>query len=388
MKFKTKLLVANCVPLILFAIIALILGLVQFRASLYSEKEGNLRSTALAALTLYASQGYGDYGIGEDGYVWRGMNQNISKKTSIVDDLKRQTGIDITFYYGDTSVMTSLKDASGLRLVGTPADENIRTYILEQGKQLWFKSLYIDGKQYQAYVIPVRQESDDSVAGALMASQSAEGFDRIILNYTLTMMVSVLLMLFAVLLFIRAHVDWFMQKYSEVSDKSRHDLLTGLLNKLTFENESKEYLQNQREDEDKAILLILDFDNFKHVNDTYGHQVGDDVLKEFANILACEFRPQDLLGRVGGDEFMVLMRGVRDKDVGRADEISAEILEQLNKLRIGKAGPFSCSIGIGTDSTGYGFGELYKLADKALYEAKERGKACYVRYDSTDDAKS
>lgn len=387
MKFKTKLLVANCVPLILFAIIALIIGLVQFRASLYTEKEGNLRSTALAALTLYSSQGYGDYGVGEDGYIWRGLNQNISKKTSIVDDLKRQTGIDITFYYGDTSVMTSLKDASGLRLIDKTADENIQTYILDQGKQLWFKSLYINGNEYQAYVIPVRQESDDSVVGALMASQSAKGFDNIILNYTLTMLISVLIMLTAVLLFIRAHVDWFMQKYTEVSDKSRHDLLTGLLNKLTFENESKEYLQYQHEDGDIAILLILDFDNFKHVNDSYGHQIGDAVLKAFAQILTREFRPHDLLGRVGGDEFMVLMRGIKDKDVGRADEISSDILKLLEKLHVGKAGPFSCSIGIGTDSTGYDFDALYKLADKALYEAKERGKACYVRYDSADNVK-
>ena len=384
MKFKTKLLVANCVPFVLFAIVALLIGLVQFRSSLYTEKEGNLRSTALAALTLYSSQGYGDYSFKNDGCVWRGMNQNISRKTSIVDDLKRQTKLDITFYYGETAVMTSIRDDTGMRMIGMSADENIRTYILEQGKQLWFKSILIDGREHQAYVIPIRQESDDSVAGALMVSQSAEGFDNIIRNYILTMLGSVCVILLLVLSFIRANVDWFMQKYTEVSDKSRHDLLTGLLNKLTFETESKEYLK-QRENGDKAILLILDFDNFKHVNDNYGHQIGDDVLKAFSNILKSEFRTNDIIGRVGGDEFMVLMRGIKDKDAGRADEISSEILENLKKLYIGKAGPFSCSIGIGTDSTGYDFGELYKLADKALYEAKERGKGCYVRYDSSDN---
>lgn len=384
MKFKTKLLVANCVPFVLFAIVALLIGLIQFKSSLYTEKEGNLRSTALAALTLYSSQGYGDYSFKNDGCVWRGMNQNISRKTSIVDNLKRQTKLDITFFYGETAVMTSIRDDTGMRMIGMSADENIRKYILDQGKQLWFKSILIDGKEHQAYVIPIRQESDDSVAGALMVSQSAQGFDNIIFNYVLTMLGSVCAILLLVLSFIRVNVDWFMEKYTEVSDKSRHDLLTGLYNKLTFENESKEYLKN-REDGDRAILLILDFDNFKHVNDNYGHQIGDEVLKAFANILTSEFRPNDIIGRVGGDEFMVLMRGIKEKDVGRADEISGEILEQLSRLFIGKAGPFSCSIGIGTDSTGYDFGELYKLADKALYEAKERGKACYVRYNSSDN---
>ena len=70
MKFRTKLLLLNGLPLLLFAAISLFLGLTQFRANLYNEKEGNLRSAALAALTFYSSQGYGDYRRQEDGFVW------------------------------------------------------------------------------------------------------------------------------------------------------------------------------------------------------------------------------------------------------------------------------------------------------------------------------
>ncbi|MBR3457275.1 MAG: hypothetical protein IKH16_03875, partial [Selenomonadaceae bacterium] len=99
MKFRTKLLSVNCIPLVLLTVISLALGIMQFQTSLYTEREGNLRSTALAAMTLYSSQGYGDYSRRDDGKVWRGLNQNISEKTSIVDDLKRQTGVDITFFF-------------------------------------------------------------------------------------------------------------------------------------------------------------------------------------------------------------------------------------------------------------------------------------------------
>ena len=132
------------------------------------------------------------------------------------------------------------------------------------------------------------------------------------------------------------------------------------------------------------MLLILDFDNFKHVNDNYGHQIGDEVLKAFALILERAFRTTDIIGRVGGDEFMVFMPNLSADFVKRADEISAEILRELAGLKVGAAQHFSCSIGIGTDAGNYNFEKLYKLADKALYESKERGKACYVRYSSDE----
>ncbi len=383
MKFRTKLLALNCVPLIVFALISLVLGLAQFRTSLYDEKEGNLRSTALAALTLYSSQGYGDYARQNDGNVWRGMNMNISENHSIVDDLKRQTNVDITFFYEDTAVMTSIQDNRGKRVMGFIADEVIKTHILKEGNQLWCRKIQINGTECQAYVIPIRQESDDTVIGALMASQSTDRFNIVIYQYILTTAIVIGLVLSVVVSFIRWHVDWFAQKFSEITDRSRQDLLTGLCNKLTFENDSKEFLA-RRTPGTVSVLLIFDFDNFKHINDNFGHQVGDEVLKAFANILVRAFRTNDIIGRVGGDEFMALMGDIPPENVGRADEISQQILNELYELRVKKAGPFSCSIGIGTDGTGYGFQELYKLADSALYKAKDRGKACYVRYSSED----
>ena len=379
MNFRTRLLALNCIPLLVFAAVSLFFGLTQFRSSLYDETEGHLRSSALAALTFYSSQGYGDYARKEDGNVWRGMNFNVSGKTSIVDDLKRQTGVDITIYFDDVTVMTSMKDAKGLRATGMALDEELREYVLRQGKQVWCRSIQINGEACQAYVIPIRQESDDSVVGALMASQSAKGFNDAIRTYVMITIVITLLLLSAVLSFIRWHVGWFAQKFSEVTDRSRQDLLTGLYNKLTFESESKQYL-SQRKKEDTAILFIFDFDNFKQVNDRFGHQTGDAVLKAFADLLVREFRTKDILGRIGGDEFMVLMPEMADSNVGRADEIAEEILHLLRELRVGTAGPFSSSIGIGTDATGCDFARLYEVADKALYEAKARGKACYVRY--------
>ena len=197
------------------------------------------------------------------------------------------------------------------------------------------------------------------------------------------MLAAVVIILVGAFLFIRWYVARFAQEFYAVTDKSKRDLLTGLYNKRSFEEEVKNTIATQKP-EDVSVLLIFDFDNFKHVNDHYGHQTGDEVLRAFAQILTRAFRTKDLIGRIGGDEFMVFMPDMAEDILRRADEISQEILNELARLKIGDAGPFSCSIGIGTDSTGYKFQELYELADSALYESKERGKACYVRFSSND----
>ena len=383
MKYNTKLLLANCIPLIVFAIVSLIVGFTQFETSLYNEKQGRLKSAALAAWALYSSHGYGDYGLKVDGNVWRGMNFNVSTETFVVDDLKQETGVDITFFFEDEPIMTSVLDEQGNRSIDTTALENIKNYTLTNGTQLWFKNIEVNGKQCQAYVIPIRQESNNKVTGALMASQSADQFNSAINNYILTTVAIMFVILVGVFGFIKWYVRRFSQEFYEVTDKSKRDLLTGLYNKKSFEEEVKNALANRKPD-NVSVLLILDFDNFKHVNDNYGHQIGDEVLKAFGYILTRVFRARDIIGRIGGDEFMVFMPDMPKTSVKRPDEISTEILNELAALKVGAAEHFSCSIGIGTDSTGYDFKNLYLLADNALYESKKRGKACFVRYSSDE----
>ena len=383
MKYSTKLLIANCIPILVFAIISLMMGFVQFQDGLYNEKQGNLKSTALAAMALYSSHGYGDYGRKADGNVWRGMNFNVSLETSVVDDLKEQTGVDITFFFDDTPEMTSILDKNGARFVEVANVDDIYNYTLKHGTQLWCPETKINGVSSQAYIIPIRQSSDGSIAGALMASQSTAGFDYIIQTYITNTLVVAGVVLAVSFIFITWYVGRFSNEFETASRKSKHDLLTGLYNKRSFEEEVQKTINNQQENE-VSVLLIFDFDNFKTINDTYGHAIGDEVLKGFGAVLGRAFRTHDLIGRIGGDEFMVFMPQMLNEHLKRPDEISQEILNELAQMEIGPAKHFSCSIGIGTDATGYNFKKLYKLADKALYQSKENGKACYVRYSSAD----
>ena len=174
MSLRTKLLLSNSMPLILFVIISLAFSITQFRSAIYAEKEGNLRSTALAALTFYTSRGYGDYNRRSDGNIWRGMNFNLSEETEIVDDLKLETGADITVFFGEEVAVTSLMD-NGRRVTKLKMDQRILEHVLKNGDQIWFKDIVINNEASQAYAIPITQESDGSVVGALVASTSAKG---------------------------------------------------------------------------------------------------------------------------------------------------------------------------------------------------------------------
>lgn len=185
MKFKQKMLTLCCLPLIALTVLSLAIGLVQFRSGMYKQIKSGLQSSAIAAMNLYSSQGYGDYALKDDGNVWRGMNFNVSQEVFVVDNLKDQTGVDITFFYNDTAVMTSICNEKNLRWIGMKAGDNIQNYTIGQGADLWYRNIEIDGKLCHAYIIPVTQPGDGSVVGALMASESTEGFDNMLRQYIL-----------------------------------------------------------------------------------------------------------------------------------------------------------------------------------------------------------
>lgn len=221
MKFKQKMLTLCCIPLLFLTALSLVIGLVQFRSGMYAQTKSRLKSGALAAMSLYTSQGYGDYDLKADGNVWRGMNFNVSQETSVVDDLKEQTGIDITFFYQDTAAMTSVCSEDGSRWNGMKAGENIKKYTLEQGAQLWYRNIEIDKRMCHAYVIPIVQPDSGSVAGALMASVSADDMDRMMNQYILTSALVSAVILFIVVVFI----FWYIGGLTKIIHNVRHVLL-------------------------------------------------------------------------------------------------------------------------------------------------------------------
>lgn len=167
-------------------------------------------------------------------------------------------------------------------------------------------------------------------------------------------------------------IDRQKRRELEMRAKAERDSMTGLYNKTAFEREVAKALS--RPEGRPGILIMLDVDDFKVINDTWGHPCGDKVLTAVAGFLEEQFQGDHISGRLGGDEFGVFVSG---KEVSELTEDPVrDLMEQFRRIPMPDYMdiPMSCSIGIsGTDNVG-SFEQLYEQADQALYQSKQEGK--------------
>ena len=162
--------------------------------------------------------------------------------------------------------------------------------------------------------------------------------------------------------------------------KSQIDETTSLFNKMTIANLVSETLTNAP----SALhaLMVIDIDNFKSANDIYGHTVGDHIICVIAGVISSQFRNTDFVGRIGGDEFVVLMPDIPAKEVAFE---KAESLIQIILKKEGLSIPDNISISIGfafSDSEDKTYASFFGKADQALYVSKKSGKGRYSLYGS------
>jgi len=166
---------------------------------------------------------------------------------------------------------------------------------------------------------------------------------------------------------------------------SRHDILTGLYNKNASHYLINEFLHSNEGHIGKHAFFILDMDNFKHINDTYGHVFGDKVIAETGRCIAELFREQDITGRIGGDEFIIFLKNIANEQTAlkKAEDLLAKlhIIHIQDELYGNIELPISVSIGIALyKQHGNDYHELYDNSDTALYKAKAAGKGRAIIY--------
>ena len=184
---------------------------------------------------------------------------------------------------------------------------------------------------------------------------------------------SVVLSLF--IAFIVTLLSHYLKKsYLEVENLSHYDGLTGLYNRLMFLTIFKKEIHRIKRNSDKLFLVILDIDDFKPINDTFGHLIGDEAIKTTANTLKKLLRSSDTIARFGGDEFVIC---IVDDNTNSASGVINRILNEFNNKTI-PTQTQELQINLSIGYTGYKDGDDFKTmlhrADQALYISKEAGK--------------
>jgi len=164
------------------------------------------------------------------------------------------------------------------------------------------------------------------------------------------------------------------EKMQELRLQASQDPLTGLKNRRRFEEDLRGELARSRREHTVGAVMMLDLDNFKQVNDTLGHPVGDRTISEIAAVLSARMRVTDVVARLGGDEFAIVLPRC---DLDEAEEIAEAIAKaiRLHTLPGEAAPPITASIGIATfGPQSEGYDAVLSAADNAMYEAKRAGR--------------
>ncbi len=159
------------------------------------------------------------------------------------------------------------------------------------------------------------------------------------------------------------------------------DMMTGILNRGSGERKVIDALANGRE----GMFCIMDIDSFKTINDSYGHDVGDKVIRGIADIIKTSFRDNDVLFRLGGDEYAVFAHGVTDVESGRV--MVERVFEKIGSMEIPELSGHEVTISVGgafaTSGERHDFEDLYRKADKCVYDSKAQ-KGCTLVFYSAD----
>lgn len=169
-----------------------------------------------------------------------------------------------------------------------------------------------------------------------------------------------------------------LQRNEELLRSNKLDPFTEVLNKTAFRNHVLEAIRGKRADE-KGTFFILDIDNFKIINDTCGHLVGDQVIMKVAANLQNNLREEDLVGRIGGDEFCMYLNHI--SCIEDIEKNALRIIDNIRNLNISKLQKqLTVSMGICIVDTEKDFEDIFMKADHALYEAKANGRDQFVVY--------
>ncbi|KHN53695.1 sensor domain-containing diguanylate cyclase [Pectobacterium fontis] len=225
---------------------------------------------------------------------------------------------------------------------------------------------------YSLLGIPITH--NDKTIGMIALANRQEGYDKTIIE-----LLAPLVKTLGIIIHARSLEDERTQIEASLRFNAGHDFLTGLPNRSSFFEQANAFflLKNPKEHTERSCLAIIDIDLFKNINDQYGHLAGDAVLKELAILMRMSLRKDDLVARIGGEEFIILLKDISYKNAIKTLESIRKVIEQHTMEYDHKHLHFTISAGLAAYHHDLASIEDWiQLADENLYAAKRQGRNC------------
>ena len=396
----------SVLPISILGIILTVYGQNSVREGMAFEVQTNLSGIAHNLISMYNMMDAGDFSY-QEGKVVKG-ELDLTSDYRLLDDVKNDTGADVTIFVGDTRCLTTLVDKSGKRMTGTEVSDEVKQIVLEQGDEYFSQDVDVVGAHYFGYYVPIRDD-EDNVIGISFAGKSVDS-----INASRSFMIqgNIVICLFVILLAVffsnlsaqkmvnaihgirnflgkLAHGDFThkmptdilerrdelgeMGEYAVTVSKSLEDIVTrDPLTKLLNRRAGQTLLDN-RVGQQVFTLVMADIDFFKSVNYSYGHDKGDEVLCFVASQLKELTADIGFSARWGGEEFLLGF----DSDTETVKQMLETFRQRIMLEKFAyEDNQFSISMTFGVVSyvAGEDFEKAIQRADSLLYYGEEHGR--------------
>ncbi len=415
---KKKFLTMTTVPILLLGIVIIIAGSYVYEVGINKEVENGLSSEAHTIATFYDEAYSGDYNLLVDEstkteYLRKG-DVVISENFDAIDRIKEETGIDITLFFGDRRMMTTVLDGNGNRVINTYANKLVVEHVIGNGETIFAKT-NIGGTEYYAEYAPLVSKAGDNV-GIIAAAKSSKEVNSYITQVILYYAIMIVLLVIVVALVVNSQTAKIVKaidktkrfmndvadgrldseldpivvaRKDEIGDIGRYTLhmrsslrklverdpLTSLYNRRSGMNKITAAQQRANQNNHEFCVAMGDIDFFKKVNDTYGHEAGDLVLKEVARILGDGMFGKGFAARWGGEEFLLVFEKM---SIDKAKEVLESTLDKIRATEVtapdGRIIKITMSFGIVDGDYDTGVEALIAAADDNLYYSKSHGR--------------
>lgn len=413
-KLRASMLRATLLPVLIFGICIIICSVRQTESSVYQEVESGLENVAQMTMYLYEETYPGDYAYDSASKTLYKGGKKVEGASKFLEHYKECSGTDVTIFYKDVRVITTIKDKNGDPIVGTRINSIVKKVVYEGRQAHFYSKSTIENENYFSYYCPLFDENDQCV-GMVFAGKPSDYVDWIVWKSVVPILLLVLLSMIILIFVIWNYADHLNRAFRQLQrflgnveegdftvelsemltkrkdeigqmagtavrmqhslrDLVQRDSLTGLYNRHYGEIWMKQVKEEARDTGEPFSIAIADIDFFKKFNDCYGHDCGDMVLRKVSELLQTQVGRQGYVSRWGGEEFLIIFkRFTLEESVNFAEEIREKL--HRTELRYHNDGfHVTLTIGVAAGDSEKSIESMVKCADCALYEGKRNGR--------------